>query len=337
MRNFYRKIAIVVCVLLPVALIFVIREKLSWRPVKIAVLAKNAAFALSPDGVMLVTATYKDHSVMSLRDLQSGKEQYRHLFKHQISELTFSDDGKRLAWAWIVTTEHEMANSTHRTGVSLWDLKGKPRDFEMDKKDLVFDSPMQLRFSPDEKTLWMASSDNLRAWDIGSGKLKWQWRKDDMGRGSSFGFSSAISKDCQLYFRSDSDGYSVWDVKTMKRLLRTKLPFFYDENPEFSADANLATYYGDGFTISKGIFYPIIDARTARVLWRSWGQSPITIVGDKAIRQQANNLEVLNARNGKLFYTLPAVPKSYVLPVASRDWLYSIDHKYETLYRQRLQ
>lgn len=337
MKNRYRKIAVVVCVLLPVALFFVTRVKLSWQPVKIAVLAKNAEFALSPDEKLLVVATYENRSLLRLLALTGVREIGRFRSQREISALTFSDDGKTLAWASIATTEHKMTNSTHRTGVALWDMKGKPRYLEMAREDLVYDRPQQLRVSPDGKTLWMASSDNLRAWDIASGKLKSQWRKDDLGRGSSFPYASALSKDCQFYFRSDDGGYTVWDVKTMKRLLRTKLPFLYDENPEFSADANLATYYGDAFTISKGIFYPIFETRTGRVLWRSWGQSPITIVGDKAIRQQTAKTEVLDARDGKLIRTLPAAPNTYILPFVSREWLYSIDDNHETLYRQRLQ
>jgi hypothetical protein len=224
-----------------------------------------------------------------------------------------------------------MANYTKRIGISLWSMKGQYRNFEMVKGDWVFDTPTQLRFSPDGKTLWMASTDNLRAWNIISGKLKWQWRNSE-GRDSSLPFFSALSTDCRFNFRSDSDGYSVWDTKTKKRLRHTKLPFLYDADLNFSSDASVATYYAD---TPKGVLNPVIDTRTGRLLWQSKGEPELTVIASKSVKQKKNSFEVHNARNGKILCVLPAYPKTIPLPFASSRWLYTVNDKKE-LFRQRL-
>lgn len=229
-----------------------------------------------------------------------------------------------------------MPNHLKRIGVSLWDLNDKLRDFEMVKGDLTFDRPTKLRFSPDGKTLWMASTDNLHAWDIGSGKLTWQWREGDLGRDSSLPFDSTISEDCRFYFRNDSDVYTVWNVKTNKRLVRTKLPFLYDAGLEFSSDGAFATYYGDAFTVHEDIVYPVIETRSGRMLWKSPRAFPLTFSSNKAIRRNNDNFEVLDARSGKLLGRLPAIPKTYAISSASKRWLYTTNDNRE-LFRQRLQ
>lgn len=338
MKHFHRKnVAVVFLILLPLALFFWMREKVSWQPQKIAVLSQSGEAFLSPDARFvaesLVEPGASKPEIVVIRNLESGHKVKCSVWHHRSSSLVFSADGKQLAWAWSQTTAHKMENDTKRIGVSWWNLKGKPRDFEMVKGDLMFDRPTQLRFSPDGKTLWMASTDNLRSWDVHSGQLKSQWRTGDLGRDSSFPYDSTTSEDCQLYFRNDSDGYTVWDVKTNKRLVRTKLPFLYDEGLEFSSDGAYATYYGDAFTVGRGIVYPVVETRTGRVLWESAGEFPLIFVGDEAIRLKTDKLEVFDARNGKLLRILPAVPGA-VLPLRPSRWLCSMNKKHE-LFRQR--
>jgi len=324
---------------LPLALFFAVREMASWRPHKVADLPYHSALAvyhglaISLDERFVANASSDEQGLITVRDLQSGREVKRLALRRRVSCLVFSLDGRQIAIAWSKSTAHYMANETKRIGVSLWDFKGQFRHFEMVKDDLVFDSPTQLRFSPDGKTLWMASTDNLRAWAVASGKLKWRWRKEEMGRDSSLPFYSAISKNCRLYFHSGSSGYTVWDMKANKQKLVTELPFLNDSDLHFSFDTSLATYHAE---TPNGVFNPVVKADTGQLLWQSPGEPELTIVSDKAVRRKGNTFEVRNARNGKLLSTLPAALRSSPLPLESRLWLYTINDKRE-LFRQRLQ
>jgi WD40 repeat protein len=168
---------------------------------------------ISPDE-RFVAVALPDKQEIWVRALPAGQEVKRQKFRHSVSHLAWSSDGQLLAIAWIKSKPpaEGMANRVHRMGVSLWNIKGGLRDFEMAKGEWVFDSPTQLRFSPDGQTLWMASTSNLRAWNIRSGQLKYQ-RNNTEGRDSSLPFFSVLSTDCRLNFRSDSSGYTVWDTK----------------------------------------------------------------------------------------------------------------------------
>ena len=344
MRNFYRKIAVVVCVLLPVALIFVIREKLSWQPLKIATFTDSDFdhFYISPNERFVAKCSERvsqdDSSLpklVAVENLKNGQEVQCSVSHYPESMLVFSADGMQLAWAWNKTT-----SQTKYIGVSLWDLKGKLRNFEMVKSDEIFD--LELRFSPDGKTLWLDSTDSLRAWDVRSGKLKWQKSFKEPGSDPMFPSQSAISKDCQFYFRFDSHGYAVWNLRTNKRLSLTKMPFLADDLPFFSSDTSLVSYSAE---TAKGNLCLIIETRTGRVLWQlPSGYLIWAFGGDKAIVHKENtrddgtesNHEVLDARTGKLLYTLPSVPKASLLRLNSTTWLYSMNADDE-LYRQRLQ
>jgi WD40 repeat protein len=330
-RSFCKSLVIAFVVMSPVVSLLAVRSAASWRPQKVLSLPYKGDIIMSPDERLIAIASPDEQGLVSVRSLPSGQEVMRRTLHRHISSLAFSPDGRRLAIGWSKSTRRKLATDTKRIGISLWNIKGQYRDFEMVKGDWVYDEPTQLRFSPDGITLWMASTDNLRSWSIGSGKLKWQWHNLE-GRDSSLPFHSALSTDCRLNFRSDSDGYAVWDTGTKKRLLRAKLPFLQDANLHFSSDASVATYYAD---TPKGILNPVVDTRTGRVLWQSKGEPELTFIGDKAVRHKANTFEVCDARNGKLLYTLSAYPNTVPLSSASRRWLYTVKDKKE-LFRQRL-
>lgn len=342
-RSLWKNAAITLLVVSPIVLFFAGRAAVSWQPRKVTDLPyvqviEGVPFAgiiaLSPDEHLVANASRDEEGLVSVLALPSGKRVEHHVVNGRISCLAFSPDGQRLAIAYqkMKLAMHETEIGSHRIGLSLWEFKGQYRNLEMAKGDWVYDTPAQLRFSPDGKTLWMASSDNLRTWNISSGRFKWQWRKGE-GRGSSLPFFSALSPDCRLNFRSDSDGYSVWDMETKKRVVHTKLPFLADSDLNFSSDSYLATYYAD---TPEGIFNPVIETRTGRKLWQSKGEPEFTLVAGKAVRQKESSFEVYDARNGKFLYMLPAPPNTTPLPSASSRWLYTINDKNE-LFRQRLQ
>lgn len=315
---------------LPLVLFFAARETASWRPQKVAGLPYDGALAISPDERFIANASSDEQGLITVRDLQNGIEVKHRALLHRVTALAFSPDGRYLGVGWRDITG---SGNTKRVGISLWEFEGECRAFHVPQGNILFDTPTQIRFSPDSRTVWLASSDNLRAWAVASGKLKWQWRNGDLGRDSSLPFFSAVSKDCRLYFRSDSEGYTVWDTSSKKRLLHTKLPFLADADLKFSSDASLATYYAD---TPKGIFNPVVKTDTGQILWQLQGESELTLIGDKAVNLKQNTFEVRNGHTGRLLHSLPTSPKISPLPFESRLWLYSINDKNE-LFRQRLQ
>jgi len=328
---FWKNWVIILLILLPVVLFSAACGTVSWQSQKVLALPYKGAITISPNERLIANASSDEQGLVSVLVLSNGQEVKHRVLQSHVSCLAFSPDGRHLAIGWSKSSIHKIASDTKRIGVSLWDFKRQYRQFEIATGTWVFDTPTQLRFSPDAKTLWMASTDNLRAWSISSGKLKWQWRNAE-GRDSSLPFFSTLSMDCRLNFRSDSSGYTVWDIKTGKRLLRTKLPYLADADLDFSPDASVGTYYAD---TPKGILNYLIDTRTGRVLWKSKGDSGITLTADKAIRRNAYEFEVCDTRNGRILYTLPANARSVPLSSTSRRWLYTINDK-NHLLRQRL-
>ena len=330
-RNLRQRVSLAFLIFLPLALFFVARQAASWRPRLVSALPGHDAFAISPDERSI--AYWEAVSrVIATHDLHDSKRIVQHAsFPYSVEHLNFSPDGRHVAigWALIAAPKPDSANDTKRIGVSLLGLDDSYREFQIDKDDFTFDRVAQVRFSPDGSNLWMASTDNLRAWDIPSGKLKHQWYKSE-GRDSSLPFFSVLSMDCRLNFRSDSDGYSVWDVPNEKLLLRTKLPHLADSDLIFSADSTLASYYAP----TPDVYY-VIETRTARRLWQTTGDSDVAFSHDKAISRSGKYYMVREARTGKLLYRLPANPDYSVQPIESRFWLYVRD-KNSRLLRQRL-
>ncbi|HEY0075334.1 MAG TPA: WD40 repeat domain-containing protein [Abditibacteriaceae bacterium] len=321
--------------LLPLALFFAARQKVSWRPQKIMDLPFGVPefVIISPDERFVANFRYDPTSKTSevelpllVRDLQNGREIKVRGFHTGTQIAAFDKEAQRIAFGWREIDDNE---NTKKLGVSVLSLNDKLRDFEIPKGADSWDYPTQLRFSPDGKTLWMASSDNLRSWDIATGKLKGQWSKEgeeiEVGD-QSLPFNSAISEGCRYYFRADSHfGYSVWDIAKNKRLLRTKLPELSELT--FSPDAELMV------SVKRNV--SVIDSKMGRVLWQSSAGTQLTLSNKLAIVKNENRFEVREARTGKLLRWLPAEGNARVVTSESVDWLYTVNDSNE-LFRQRL-
>lgn len=317
---------------LPIVLFGAARDKASWRPQSIAITAPvyTNPIAISPDDRLF--ARSGGHGEVFLSDLPDGKSVQEWKMGDGMSALRFSPDGKTVAAAWII--QDRIRSNTLSLGVTLRDAAGKLRELQPVTKVLTFDYPQQLRFSPDGKTIWLASTKNLRAWNVSSGKLQWQWHSGDLRR-HSFAptFSVAISEDCRFLFRYDGKTYMVWDIAQEKLLLQRKFTSFYGKVLDFSPDASLAMYADDKATP----FNVVIDTRSGRELWRT-DEKPVFagyFAGDKVVFAQEKTFKVCHARTGKLLYELPANLRSIVLPAASKDWLYSAEDSDGDYFRQR--
>ena len=194
----------------------------------------------------------------------------------------------------------------------------KIMDLPFDKGSFIF---------TDTKTSWMASTDNLRSWDVASGKLKWRLSQEGLDRDKSFLFAtSAISKDCRYYFRRRAQDYSVWDIKKNKRILQTTLAEIESEM-DFSADAQLLVSTNSGT--------PIYDSETGRLLWRSTHNRRITEGAESLILRSKHRFEVHEKRTGKFLRWLPVQENFVAIASEPADWLYTVNNRNE-LFRQRL-
>lgn len=316
-------------VALPLILFAMLRDKASWRPQRINFQPYSNAAAISADDRLL--ADKKCCGVefkVDLYDLLNGEVVKNWAIGHDVARMSFSSDGKILAMAWA---ERAFDGSETPLGVTLRDENGTLRELAPVITNLDSDYLEQLRFSPDGKTLWLASTKNLRAWDLSSGKLQWQWRSGNLERYAQAN-SVAISKDCRFYFRHDDDGYLVWDIAQKKPALYRKVPVFYGNSLNFSPDASLAVYPDHRGTYSN----VIIDTRSGRELWRTSKEaSEFEFAGDKIVFVDENKFKVCDARTGKFLYELPARPQSLVNSTSSKDWLYSVDVNSGDYFRQR--
>ena len=304
---------------LPIVLFAIAREKASWRPQRILAPIYMSAIAISPDDQWFARATFDKEGEVFVSELPSGKVVKHWSVNHQISTVKFSPDGKIVAMAWHESNDE---GDTQSLGVTLRDARGNLRKLESFNRNLSSDSPEQLRFSPDGKTLWLASSQNLRAWNLSDGKLQWQWRSGKL-KPSAPSSSVAISEDCRFYFRCDDDSYLVWDIAQKKSVLSLRNTVFNGENLTFSPDASLATYPDN----RKTSFNVILDTRTGRELWRTAAYKEPMFAGNRVLFSEENKFRVCNARTGKFLYELTAKPQSHVLGALSKDWLYSVDEK----------
>ena len=314
---------------LPLILFAMVRDKASWRPQSINTPRYTSEIAISPDDQLFAYAFASEpdnNSKVFVSELQSDKVaehwQINHIVDSSLlrdgNTLAFSPDGKMLAMAWSVID----MGTLQSLGVSVRDEHGKIRELQPIKNILSEDYPQQLRFSPDGKTIWLASLQNLRAWNLSSGKLQWQWRSGDLRRYPETSLVSvAISTDCRFYFRYNEESYLVWDIARNQLAMRlNNKP--YGAGLRFSPDASSASYSYSDSKLSES--YVVIDTRTGRELWRPAGREEPWFAGDKVVFSQENKFKVCNARTGKFLYELPAKPQSYVLPAASIDWLYTI-------------
>lgn len=319
--------------MLPLALFFAAREKVSWRPQKVMQLPFGAPgeIVISPgDRFVANIGIYYDYSApreeifLVMHDLQSGREVEARGIYPDICVAAFDEKG-RLAFGW---REVDEKGNSKKLGVAVFS-NGKLRDLQISKGVFPWDYPTHLRFSPDGKTLWMASADNLYSWDVASGKLKWRWNKEGGKRNTSLPLDSAISEDCRYYFRADSHFIlSMWDIAKNKRLLVAKLPEY--AGLDFSSDADLLVSEMSGVSV--------IESKTGRVLWvspHSTAERPLTLVAETAIVRNANRFEVREARTGKFLRWLPAEGNVRVVTSESPDWLYTVNDRNE-LFRQRL-
>ena len=328
-----KKLSLAFLIALPIILFAMLRDKASWRPQRLLTSTYMSAFAISPDDQWLAfTTTDKDGEIF-VSELPSGKVVKHWKISHRISAMKFSPDGKTVAMSWF---EPDNEGGTKSLGVTLRDVRGNLHELQPVTKILSIDSPQQLRFSPDGKTLWLASSQNLRAWNLSDGKLQWQWRS---GKLEPYAPSSsvAISEDCRFYFRCDGDSYLVWDIVQKKPALSFKNAAFSGDNMEFLPDASLA-YYFDRRKMTLGpktSFNIILDTRTGHELWRTASDQEPMFAGNRVLFLKENKFKVCNARTGKFLCDLPARPQSYVLPASSKDWLYSGADNGTDYFRQR--
>lgn len=332
--------------LLPLALFFAAREKASWRPQRMMQLKLilDEYIVISSDERLIAYFEPKHNRQLAtdaelpvvVRDLQSGDKRGRKMrgAYPSIKTAAFDKNARRLAIGW---RELDGDGATHRMGIAVWSFGDKLRDFEIIENVYPIDYPTQSRFSPDGKTLWMASANNLYSWDIASGKLKklkWQWGKEGLERNGIWPSISAISEDCRYYFRVDLySGYAVWDIAKDKFLLSTKLPELI--KLDFSPDAELMVAIKGNKAVPDEGIASVLDSMTGRVLWQSPAGTQLTLSNRLAIVKNKNRFEVRETRTGKFLRWLPAIGNVRVIQSESADWLYTVNDRNE-LFRQRL-
>ena len=335
MKFFLRKnLKLAFLIALPMVLFAMLREKASWRPQPISYRALGGMVCISPHDRFLAHASSNGTSqTISWVNLSNGAVERRWSYHRKISAMAFSPDEKLLAASWFESNE---SGNIRRLGVTLWSRNGSVRELEVVTKNLTIEYPDGLCFSPDGKTIWLVSSGNLRQWTLADGKLRWQWRDEDAKR---YPLAETTSIDCRYYFRCIDDNYLVYDIMQKKPVLQFKDSRFLGKTLVFSPDASLAIYddatYDEYGNMTKFFAHVVIEARTGRTLWRSTKSDTLKFAGDKIVFVQKNKLKICNARTGKFLYELSAKPRSYLLPFASKDWLYSLEDSGGNLFRQR--
>jgi WD40 repeat protein len=194
----------------------------------------------SADGKLLASGGGNQDKTIRVWDVATGRETHHFpgdLFRHH-SLLTFSRDGKRLAWGdedravhiWDLEQGKEVqklagcssaafspdgrtvALGTHGTTVRLWDLTtGK------DLHQLPGHTPAAgaLTFSPDGALLATSSSDGIRLWDVATGK---QLRRQEGTLGKGGTGPLAFSHDGRVLASGSGGALHLWDVATGRDL-----------------------------------------------------------------------------------------------------------------------
>lgn len=348
MKRWLPKILLgIVLIALPVGLAFWMRELASWRPQVVAVLPEKSpsgiqqtklnpfllyrnALAISSDERWLAYSAEDTNNTLVLCELPNGRTVSKIALHRPISFLTFAPDNRSLAIAWAKPDFTPTAQGFYamRLGVALWDFERGLRHFDFRKESLE-ESWVQIRFSPDGKTLWLLSTDNLRAWNVASGRIKWRWHDEKPSRTWPASLKVAISQDCRRFFRANFGEYSVWSIPERKRVLDDGFSTMGTSELRFSADTALAVYAASHPT---GYSFPIFETSTGRGLWAAYGETYPTFAGDKVIIYGEKSFGVYDPETGKFVRRLPG--GSRPLTFSSHDWLYAL--RGNEITRQRL-
>lgn len=332
MKTKWRRVGIGVAVCIPVAIFFAAREAASWRPRHLAGLPYQKTIAISPDEKLVAAAD----NLLTVRELGTGTEIYHSApiswqGKAQpgvVEELAFSPDSRQIAVCWTQSAESGL---TQKTGIRLVKLGEGVRDLNVPRSSADFDSPTQLRFSPDGQTLWLASTDNFRAWDLKSGRLIRQWRQTDLGRSASIPYFGELSPDCHTFFHSGEGGFSIWDTRTGKLLNRYKLEGLADGDLELSPDTSLLVHDDP----HKEVRW-VVEPRTGKRLWQRFdgpqllnGKLAYSLIGAKKI-------DMRDSRSGKYLFSVAQVPNlKAIFPSSQESQIYVLDNDGQ-LWRQRI-
>jgi WD40 repeat protein len=202
--------------------------------------------AISPDGKRLAAASTVDHKVR-LWDLATGKSTLDSKeFFGDFGSLTFSPDGKVLAWATTAIIPKQSF-----TSIMVWDLAGR-RKFE---RLLAGQSGCTVALSPDGKLLALAMPDGwLKLHGTASGKELWSVEAE-----KGF-YTAAFAPDGTRLATGAGDG-------TVR---------FYDLRGEAWGQLRLGkhpvvalAYSADGKHLAAG------DTRGALVVWRVRGRREV--------------------------------------------------------------
>ena len=210
------------------------------KPAPVAALAYDARLliALTADGQTLAVANLqnpgdaKKGSLITLYEVNSGKQLRQWKVNTDMSALAFAPDGKSLAAGCRL----EAGNYASPQEMVIWDLEGKElRKFDGGKHSGF----TRLGFSPDGKTLAIQRS-LISRWDVASGKLLPPLKGAVAGAGNSL-----LSPNFKMaaYYSNRTKEVLLWDVENDKELRKLS-----GVSPiAFSPDARvmLGTLYGD--------------------------------------------------------------------------------------------
>jgi WD40 repeat protein len=177
--------------------------------------------AFSPDGKLLAAGTGepKDLGTVTLWDVATGKQIWRHPEKTGVPAVAFSSDGRTLA-------------------VAVYGNAARLLDLATGKAVKTFEHPKEVRgvaFSPDGKLLATACWDKLvRVWDLATEteKVTCTGHTDRI-------FSISFSPDGKsLLSGSGEDGAKLWDATTGTEKRAFKQPGSYVDWTRFSPDGN---------------------------------------------------------------------------------------------------
>jgi hypothetical protein len=316
-------------------LIEVGRRAMYWRPEPIVFSPYNAragAFAISSDQRLLATGQVFR---LSVRELPSGRETAMLSFRDSagpdfiVLRLAFSHDKKMLA---IARQEYFTVGLPSPPEVVLWRSGGKFQRMELTKNLLgAYEGACQLRFSADDKTIWLASTVNYRAWNVTSGRLfRESYHKAEWTEHYFPGYS-ALSPDFRTFYWAQNTSLSTWDIATGKRLARTKLPKLQNSAVVFD-DSKPIIYYAD---TSAGAVWIARNMQTGNELWRTPHEVLLASNGIALCLGAGDFLEVRDAATGKYLRWLPMMPNSRPQAIQG-DYIYSI-RKDGLVFRQRFE